>query len=114
MLLTGSRQSVQIMIISKNPRQISDRLSSEINRGLSFVKGRGYYCPGDTEFIITIVKKSESHMVFQIIKELDPEAFISVGSVMAVYGKGFDQYKPPITGNKKKAVAGDNKPQTCQ
>ncbi len=96
MLLTGSRQSVQILIISQKPKEIADKLSSQINRGLSFLKGRGYYYAGDREFIITIVKKSESHMVFQIIKETDPDAFISVANVMAVYGHGFDQYKPPL------------------
>ncbi len=100
MLLTGSRQSVQILIISQKPKEIADKLSSQINRGLSFLKGRGYYYAGDREFIITIVKKSESHMVFQIIKESDPDAFISVANVMAVYGQGFDQYKPPLSGKK--------------
>jgi len=102
MLLTGSRQSVQILIISQKPKEIADKLSSQINRGLSFLKGRGYYYAGDREFIITIVKKSESHMVFQIIKETDPDAFISVANVMAVYGQGFDQYKPPL--NSKRTI----------
>ena len=32
-------------------------------------------------------------MIFQKIKEIDPEAFISQGSVMGVYGKGFDEIK---------------------
>ena len=100
MLLTGSQQSVQILIISQKPKEIADKLSSQINRGLSFLKGRGYYYAGDREFIITIVKKSESHMVFQIIKESDPDAFISVANVMAVYGHGFDQYKPPLNAKK--------------
>ncbi|MBR8534255.1 YitT family protein [Carboxylicivirga sediminis] len=106
MLLTGSRQSVQILIISQKPKEIADKLSSQINRGLSFLKGRGYYYAGDREFIITIVKKSESHMVFQIIKETDPDAFISVANVMAVYGAGFDQYKPPL--NSKKSTRPKN------
>ncbi|MCT4590765.1 MAG: YitT family protein [Carboxylicivirga sp.] len=100
MLLTGSRQSVQVLIISQKPKEIADKLSSQINRGLSFLKGRGYYYEGDREFIITIVKKSESHMVFQIIKEVDPDAFVSVANVMAVYGHGFDQYKPPLNSKK--------------
>jgi uncharacterized membrane-anchored protein YitT (DUF2179 family) len=101
MLLTGSRQSVQIMIISQRSKEIADELSRTVGRGLSFIKGRGYYYEGDREYIITIVKKSESHSVFQIIKELDPDAFISMANVMAVYGQGFDEYKPPISSRKK-------------
>jgi len=113
MLLTGSRQSVQILIISQKPKEIADKLSSQINRGLSFLKGRGYYYAGDREFIITIVKKSESHMVFQIIKETDPDAFISVANVMAVYGHGFDQYKPPLSSKKTAKPKGTSIPPTA-
>jgi len=112
-LLTGSRQSVQILIISQKPKAIADKLSSQINRGLSFLKGRGYYYAGDREFIITIVKKSESHMVFQIIKETDPDAFISVANVMAVYGHGFDQYKPPLSSKKTAKPKGTSIPPTA-
>jgi Uncharacterized protein conserved in bacteria (DUF2179). len=42
------------------------------------------------------VRKTEMHEVLHIIKETDQEAFISVANVMGVYGKGFDQYRPPI------------------
>jgi len=31
--------------------------------------------------------------IFRKIKQLDPEAFISMGSVMGVYGQGFDKIK---------------------
>jgi uncharacterized membrane-anchored protein YitT (DUF2179 family) len=30
------------------------------------------------------------------IKKVDPDAFVSVGNVMAVYGQGFDIYRPLI------------------
>jgi len=29
-------------------------------------------------------------MVLKVIRSVDPEAFITIGSVMGVYGKGFD------------------------
>jgi uncharacterized membrane-anchored protein YitT (DUF2179 family) len=40
-----------------------------------------------------IVRKTESIFVFRVIREIDKNAFISVGSVMGVYGQGFDQIK---------------------
>jgi len=40
-----------------------------------------------------IVKKSEINHIFKMIKEIDRDAFLSVGNVMGVYGKGFDQIK---------------------
>lgn len=96
MLLTGSRQSVQIFIVSSKPQEVADELSKTLQRGLSFLNGRGYYSQKEREFIVIIVRKSESHIVLQTIKCIDPDAFVSVGNVMAVYGQGFDTYKPPL------------------
>jgi uncharacterized membrane-anchored protein YitT (DUF2179 family) len=42
---------------------------------------------------MTIVRKKEASIIFRKVKEIDPEAFISMGSVMGVYGKGFDKLK---------------------
>ena len=101
MLLTGSRQSVQLFIVSSRPQDVADAISENLHRGLSFLNGRGYYSKKEREFIVIIVRKSESHIVFQIIKKIDPDAFVSMGSVMAVYGQGFDSYKAPLrTGTK--------------
>ncbi len=96
MLLTGSRQSVQIFIVSSKPQEVADELSKTLQRGLSFLNGRGYYSQKEREFIVIIVRKSESHIVLQTIKCIDPDAFVSVGNVMAVYGQGFDTYKSPL------------------
>jgi len=96
MILTGSRQSVQIFIVSSKPQEVADELSRTLKRGLSFLNGRGYYSQHEREFIVIIVRKSESHIVLQTIKRVDPDAFVSVGNVMAVYGQGFDTYKPPL------------------
>ncbi len=101
MLLTGSKQSVQIFIVSNRPQEVADAISEKLHRGLSFLNGRGYYSKKEREFIVLIVRKSESHIVFQLIKKIDPDAFVSMGSVMAVYGQGFDSYKAPLrTGTK--------------
>ncbi|NPA37047.1 MAG: YitT family protein [Chlorobi bacterium] len=96
MILTGSRQSVQIFIVSSNPEQVADAISQRLNRGLSLIDGKGYYSRVKKEFIVIIVRKSESHIVLQTIKKVDPDAFVSIGNVMAVYGHGFDSYRPPI------------------
>jgi uncharacterized membrane-anchored protein YitT (DUF2179 family) len=42
---------------------------------------------------MVLVKKQESNSLLRIIKDVDPDAFISVNSVMGVYGKGFDRIK---------------------
>jgi uncharacterized membrane-anchored protein YitT (DUF2179 family) len=44
--------------------------------------------------VITVVaRKNESISIFRIVKEVDPNAFISQASVIGVYGEGFDVIK---------------------
>ena len=40
-----------------------------------------------------MTRKSDLNTVLRLIKSIDPEAFLSVGTVMGVYGKGFDKIK---------------------
>jgi len=96
MILTGSRQSVQILVMSDRSDEVAAKISSEINRGLTLINGRGYRSQTPREYIMMVARRSESHHILHLIKEIDPNAFISVGNVMAVYGNGFDQYRPPI------------------
>ena len=38
-----------------------------------------------------LAKKKESQSILKTVKIIDPEAFISMGSVMGVYGFGFEK-----------------------
>ena len=91
--LTGAQQSVQLFIFSDKYELIADFINTESRRGLTIIDGTGWYTKKQVKMIMTVVKKRESPQIFQKIKEIDPEAFISQGSVMGVYGKGFDEIR---------------------
>lgn len=91
--LTGSKRSLQVFIFSKENQAIADRIGQDIGRGVTFLKATGWYSGEDAKVIMVIIRKYESAMVFRTIKEVDPDAFISVATVMGVYGKGFDRIK---------------------
>ena len=42
---------------------------------------------------MVVCRKYEANVILQHIKALDPDAFITQGSVMGVYGKGFDTFR---------------------
>ncbi len=91
--LTGAQQSVQLFIFSERYEEIADFINTESRRGLTIIEGTGWYTKKQVKMIMTVVRKRESPMIFQKIKQIDPEAFISQGSVMGVYGKGFDEIR---------------------
>ena len=93
LVLSGSRQSVQIFIISKKYDEIARRIINEVNRGVTALDAIGWYSQTSSKVLMVIVRKNDTKQVHQIINETDPEAFISEASVMWVYGKGFDVIK---------------------
>ncbi len=92
-ILSGNRQSVQIIIFSRQYKEIADRITSQMKRGVTIVDGMGWYSKENQKVIITLVRQYEANDLYRIIREIDHNAFISVANVMGVYGKGFDQIK---------------------
>lgn len=93
MFLSGTRQSVQMFIFSKQYAEIADKITTELHRGVTILDGEGWFSKQSGKVILTIVRKTETNLVFKVVKEIDKDAFMSVGNVMGVYGQGFDQIK---------------------
>ena len=91
--LSGANRSAQMFIISKEYEKISDYIGKEAIRGVTLLDGSGWYTKQDIKVIMSVVRKKETSAIFRKIKQLDPDAFISMGSVMGVYGQGFKKLK---------------------
>ncbi len=98
--LSGSRQSVQVFILSKKYEQIADTITHELRRGVTVLDGKGWYTKHSTEVLMVITRKTDLSILLRAIKSIDPDAFLSVSSVTGVYGKGFDQIKERVKINK--------------
>lgn len=93
LIVSGQKQSLQIFIISKKYEQIANRLTTELNRGVTAIDGKGWYTKESATILMIIVRKYEGNDIYRVIREEDPHAFISVSNAMGVYGQGFDQIK---------------------
>jgi uncharacterized membrane-anchored protein YitT (DUF2179 family) len=93
MVLTGAKRTVQMFILSKKYEIIANRVGTEVRRGITILDGKGWYTQQETKILMILVRKAESNHILKIIKETDPDAFISLGNVMGVYGSGFERIK---------------------
>lgn len=93
LFVSGSKQSVQILIFSKNFEKIADRITGELHRGVTALEGKGWYTKAESTVLVVVARKHELKFLLNLIKEEDPQAFLSVGSVSGVYGSGFDVIK---------------------
>ncbi|GAB6393858.1 MAG: putative BCR, YitT family [Bacteroidales bacterium] len=92
-VINANRQSVQFLIFSQKYDEIAERIIKDLGRGCTLLDGVGGFSQKPTKVIVLLAKKSESVIIFRLIKEIDSQAFISQSIVRGVYGEGFDQIK---------------------
>ena len=93
LFVSGTKQSLQVFIFSKKYGEIADAVISDIGRGVTLIDAQGWYTKQESKIVMVVVRKTDINMIYKIIKSVDRDAFMSVGSVTGVYGKGFDQIK---------------------
>ena len=92
-ILTGSKQSVQMLIITNKYEEIADKLCYELDKGVTAINSIGWYKKSSSMIIMVVTQKSKMYEVMGAVKEVDPHAFLTVSTVMGVYGEGFEQVK---------------------
>lgn len=91
--LSGSKQSVQAFIFTKKVSEMADAIAFDMKRGVTVLPAKGWYSKEDKEVIMVVTRKADLNLLLRYVKNIDPDAFLSVSSVMGVYGQGFDTIK---------------------
>ena len=100
-LISGMRGSVQFFVISEHWGESGTAINNDVDRGCTLIEARGFYTGKKVGMLFIIARRSEAHSIYQVIDEIDPNAFVSQGVVNGVYGMGFDRMKVP---HKKRTV----------
>lgn len=91
--ISGSRQSVQLFVLSDRFSEIADAVTNDLHKGVTVLDGEGWYTKQSRKVLMIITRKTELNIILRYIKSIDSNAFLSVSSVTGVYGKGFDTIK---------------------
>ena len=87
---SGSQQSSQIFIISPKYAEIADAINNEAHRGVTIIDGKGWYSKSECKIAMVVCRKRNASEILKIAHRIDENAFITMRSVMGVYGKGFE------------------------
>ncbi len=91
--ISGSKQSVQAFIFTKKVTEMADAIAFDMKRGVTVLPAKGWYSKEDKQVIMVVTRKTDLNLLFKYVKSIDPDAFLSVSTVMGVYGQGFDTLK---------------------
>ncbi len=92
-LIEGLKFSKAAYIITGKPKEISDMIINDLDRGVTGINVRGMYSGQDKLMLFCVVNKKEIIMLKEKVDEIDPDAFVIVTDAREVHGEGFIEKK---------------------
>ncbi len=85
-VLTGFNQRKSIFVISDCHEEIASQILTRLNRGVTFLEGKGGYSGQEKHVVFSIITLTELSKLKQIVFDVDPSAFVVVNDTLEVLG----------------------------
>lgn len=76
-------------IITSKPQEVTDRICSLLERGVTLLPGTGGYTGQPRTMLYCVLSRAEINMLKAIVSEIDPQAFMVIGQANEALGEGF-------------------------
>ncbi len=88
-ILEGMSYDKVLFIISDKSEEIRDKIVVDLNRGGTFLNGKGMYKKDEKSIIFTVVSRREMSMLREFVNQIDPNAFVTAINSNEILGNGF-------------------------
>lgn len=78
-----------VFIISDKWEEIAPIVMSELHRGVTYIPAEGAYTGKPRKLVYSVVRTAELAKVKRIVKQIDPNAMVTVIEAKEVHGRGF-------------------------
>jgi len=85
----GFGDTKQIMIITSRQREVTDRILSDLHRGVTLLHGEGAFTHKQQNVVYCIVSTRQVVTIKRILSEVDPASFLIISEAYEVKGRGF-------------------------
>ena len=92
-VLEGGGTVRTAMIVTNKPEEVSARVIEDLERGVTYLEGRGAFTGNSRPVLYCVVSRAEVVTLKTIVHEIDPEAFMVIGVAHEALGEGFKPLK---------------------
>jgi len=85
----GAYAAKAFTIISDHAPQIADLITENMDRGVTLIPAIGAYSKQAKHIVYCVVSRQEIRQLSQLVKSVDPRAFVIINDVHDVHGEGF-------------------------
>ena len=90
-LQEGLDKAKAVTIISRKAEELRVKIMDETGRGVTILDGSGGYTRDSFDIIYCVVSKFQIVKLKRIVRDIDPEAFLTITDVSEVLGEGFKE-----------------------
>lgn len=88
LVIVGLDELKSVLIISKNPQELSKVIMHQLGLGLTILHGRGGYSGAAKDVLVVFVERLDLADLKELVLREDPDAFMAIENLHeAVYGK---------------------------
>jgi uncharacterized membrane-anchored protein YitT (DUF2179 family) len=80
------------LIVTSEPQAVSDKILTEMERGVTVLSGTGAYTGKERPVLYTVVTRSEVQLLKSIVHQADEGAFMVIGVAHEALGEGFKPF----------------------
>jgi len=91
MILEGLNYAKAAIIISERSDEIASKILKDLRRGATGLLGRGLYSGKDKQVILCVIARAEMIRLKELVKQIDPAAFVIITDAYEVLGEGFQE-----------------------
>ncbi|MCF7858737.1 MAG: YitT family protein [Candidatus Cloacimonetes bacterium] len=88
-----------VYIISEKNQDIKEQIYEKIRRGVTFFKAQGGYTGKDMDVLFCAMNRRQIAMIRDIVRDIDPNAFMYLTEVYDVMGYGFRSRNVDLSDN---------------
>lgn len=88
-IIEGLNPKKAVTIISPHHDRIAIRVTEVMDRGVTVLRGYGYYTGQTKDVLYIVISKQEVSMLKKIVRAEDKDAFVTIHDVRDVFGEGF-------------------------
>jgi len=87
---THRRRQLLALIITEKTEAVSQRILTDLRRGVTAMPGKGMYTGTDKTILICALTVTEVHNLKAAVAKEDPQAFVIVSPAQEILGRGFN------------------------
>lgn len=84
------RKQFLALIITDKAKQVSERILTDLKRGVTAISGKGMYTGQDKSVLMCALTVTEVHNLKSAVAKEDPQAFVIVSPAQEILGRGFN------------------------